>query len=123
MYSVNCIHFPYYNISIKFHNTYLIKTYLFFFPPAIFALSFWLVQRYGPFTWLAGFGIIVFRSELCMFFGNILLMDLHLRKVRLKQILFHAILAGVFWLSKFLKICTRKSYSTGSFYSNALKDL
>uniref|UniRef100_A0A2K5QN85 Mannosyltransferase n=1 Tax=Cebus imitator TaxID=2715852 RepID=A0A2K5QN85_CEBIM len=62
------------------------------------ALSAWLGHGWARFIWLSAFAIIVFRAELCLFLGLLLLLTLGSRKVSVVRALRHAIPAGVLCL-------------------------
>ncbi|XP_003732200.3 dol-P-Man:Man(7)GlcNAc(2)-PP-Dol alpha-1,6-mannosyltransferase isoform X1 [Callithrix jacchus] len=67
-------------------------------PMVLLALSAWLGHEWARFIWLSAFAIIVFRAELCLFLGLLLLLALGSRKVSVVRALRHAIPAGVLCL-------------------------
>ncbi|KAL0625566.1 Dol-P-ManManGlcNAc-PP-Dol alpha-1,6-mannosyltransferase [Plecturocebus cupreus] len=67
-------------------------------PVVLLALSAWLGHEWARFIWLSAFAIIVFRAELCLFLGLLLLLALGSRKVSVVRALRHAIPAGVLCL-------------------------
>ncbi|XP_012881252.1 PREDICTED: dol-P-Man:Man(7)GlcNAc(2)-PP-Dol alpha-1,6-mannosyltransferase isoform X8 [Dipodomys ordii] len=62
------------------------------------ALSAWLRHRWARFVWLSAFAIIVFRSELCLLLGLMLLLALYVRRMSVATLLQHAVPAGLLCL-------------------------
>ena len=71
-----------------------------------------LLKEYRKFIWSAGAAIIVFRSELAVFMGFILLTELLSQRISIVEFLKHTIPAGIVCLGKQLK--TKLKYK--SFY-------
>lgn len=60
---------------------------------------FWLLQQHSYFIWTAGAAVILFRSELVLLLGLILLLELWEKRVSFWSLITHAIPAGVIWLA------------------------
>ncbi|XP_070936884.1 dol-P-Man:Man(7)GlcNAc(2)-PP-Dol alpha-1,6-mannosyltransferase isoform X2 [Macaca nemestrina] len=67
-------------------------------PVVLLALAAWLRHEWARFIWLSAFTIIVFRAELCLFLGLLLLLALSNRKISVVRALRHAIPAGILCL-------------------------
>ena len=64
------------------------------------ALGYWLDNKIKRFIWLSAFAAVIFRSELCILVGPLLLLSLLRRKIDLVIALKHAVLAGIAALGK-----------------------
>lgn len=66
----------------------------------LLALRAWIQQHHVPFLWLSGAAILIFRTELALFLGILLLMDIIGQRVSIVSVVMTTIPAAVVLLGK-----------------------
>ena len=74
--------------------------FAFVFLSVLLALKAWLHRQYGVYICLSDTAIVIFRSELHMFLGLYLLMDLLQRRVSIVYVILATIIAGIVLLGR-----------------------
>uniref|UniRef100_T1GKD7 Mannosyltransferase n=1 Tax=Megaselia scalaris TaxID=36166 RepID=T1GKD7_MEGSC len=64
-------------------------------PIVLLGLSAWLNRKLKQFIWYSGIGVLIFRFELVIFFGLLLLHDIYFKAITLKSLFKNIFLAGV----------------------------
>ncbi|KAB7503712.1 putative Dol-P-Man:Man(7)GlcNAc(2)-PP-Dol alpha-1,6-mannosyltransferase [Armadillidium nasatum] len=79
---------------------------------ALFSYSYWLQQRHKLMLISSGIGVFIFRSELCLLLGPMLLYDLSMRRIHIAKFLTYAIPVGI--------LCLGTTMVVDSFFWNRL---
>eukprot|EP00794_Sanderia_malayensis_P016033 gene16033-17653_t len=68
------------------------------------ALGYWLENKIERFIWLSALSAVIFRSELCLLVGPLLIISLVYRKISIVNAIKHSLLAGVAALGELILI-------------------
>ncbi|XP_033746199.1 dol-P-Man:Man(7)GlcNAc(2)-PP-Dol alpha-1,6-mannosyltransferase-like isoform X2 [Pecten maximus] len=95
-------HWFYFTLVTQFHFMFYISRPL----PNVFALSLvmmaigaWLKQQHSRFIWYSAVAILIFRAELALYLGLVLLMEVVAGRLSLVSLFKHAVPAGVLCIS------------------------
>ncbi|XP_045121143.1 dol-P-Man:Man(7)GlcNAc(2)-PP-Dol alpha-1,6-mannosyltransferase-like isoform X4 [Portunus trituberculatus] len=80
-------HFMYY-LSRPLPNTFALVS-------ALLAFSYWLEQKHAHLIWTSAVAVLIFRSELCLLLGTMVLADLSTQRLQLLPFMKNAIPAGL----------------------------
>ena len=67
----------------------------------LLALAHWLRQNHGRFIWYSGAAILIFRAELGIYLGQLLLLELIATRLTLTKLLKHGVPAGIVLLGEY----------------------
>ena len=73
---------------------------VFWWSTVLFALRHWVLAKTSAFVWTSTAAIILFRSELCLFLGLLLLSDLLLERLTFRNLIKHGVPAGLICLGE-----------------------
>ncbi|CAL4123043.1 unnamed protein product, partial [Meganyctiphanes norvegica] len=90
IFTINVMHFLYHQNCPSGANYGLSKT--------LFAFSAWMEQRHGRLILLSGAAVLIFRSELCLLLGPMLLTDLATKRLEILKFLRYGIPSGILCL-------------------------